>query len=78
MRVEHVAIFDTEFEVSTLVDTIRNGASEMKVDLAEVTSVSAICNAANFELSLTSTDSKRSIVGDATGRAMSSNIARLL
>ena len=67
MHVEDAAIYDTTFTVPTLREQLESAQPLVVEDLRQLPAVSAICNAATFEGS--PSDSKRNIIGDATGKA---------
>lgn len=65
MHVEDVAIYDVTFDVPTLRQQLELAEDLVAENLRQLPAVSAICNAASFEGS--PSDSKRKIIGDATG-----------
>jgi len=65
MHVEDAAIYDVTFNVPTLCERLESAESPVAENLRQLPAVSAICNAASFEGS--PSDSKRNIIGDATG-----------
>jgi sodium/potassium-transporting ATPase subunit alpha len=66
MHVEDAAIYDVTFDVSTLRQQLGSAQHLVAENLRQLPAVSAICNAASFEGS--PSDSKRNIIGDATGK----------
>jgi sodium/potassium-transporting ATPase subunit alpha len=68
MHVEDAAIYDTTFVVPTLLERLESAQPLVAENLRQLPAVSAICNAATFEGS--PSDSKRGIIGDATGKAI--------
>lgn len=68
MHVEDAAIYDTTFTVPTLLERLESAPPLVVENLRQLPAVSAICNAATFEGS--PSDSKRSIIGDATGKQL--------
>jgi sodium/potassium-transporting ATPase subunit alpha len=67
MHVEEAAIYDTTFTVPALRERLESAQPIVAESLRQLPAISAICNAATFEGS--PSDSKRSIIGDATGKA---------
>jgi sodium/potassium-transporting ATPase subunit alpha len=66
MHVEDAAIYDVTFDVQTLCERLESAENLLAENLRQLPAVSAICNAASFEGS--PSDSRRNIIGDATGR----------
>ena len=66
MHVEDAAIYDVKFNVPTLRQKLESAEDLVAENLRQLPVVSAICNAASFEGS--PSDSKRKIIGDATGK----------
>ena len=66
MHVEDAAIYDVTFNVPTLRQQLESAEDLVAENLRQLPAVSAICNAASFEGS--PSDSKRKIIGDATGK----------
>ncbi len=66
MHVEDAAIYDTTFAVPTLREQLESAQPLVAENIRQLPAVSAICNAATFEGS--PSDSKRNIIGDATGK----------
>ena len=64
---EDAAIYDTTFAVPSLRERLESAQPLVVENLRQLPTVSAICNAATFEGS--PSDSKRNIIGDATGKA---------
>ena len=67
MHVEDASIYDTTFSVPTLREQLESAQPLVVENLRQLPAISAICNAATFEGS--PSDSKRNIIGDATGKA---------
>ena len=66
MHVEDAAIYDVTFNVPTLCQQLESAEDLVAENLCQLPVISAICNAASFEGS--PSDSKRKILGDATGK----------
>ena len=66
MHVEDAAIYDVTFDVPTLRQQLGSAEDLVAENLRQLPVISAICNAASFEGS--PSDSKRKILGDATGK----------
>ncbi|TDL17671.1 sodium-potassium ATPase [Rickenella mellea] len=69
MTVEDIAVFDTQFTTSSYRESLHSACPDMKENLAQVASVSAICNAAVFEYP-TGEKGEKGISGDATDTAI--------
>jgi sodium/potassium-transporting ATPase subunit alpha len=66
MHVEDAAIYDVTLNLSTLRQELESVQDLVAENLRQLPAVSAICNAASFEGS--PSESKRRIIGDATGK----------
>ena len=74
MHVEDAAIYDATFSVSSLRERLESASPSVAENLRQLPTVSVICNAASFEGS--PSDSRRNIIGDATGEGLGPSISR--